>query len=148
MSEAIDLTACDREPITIPGSIQPHGVLLVLRGSNLTVVQASANAQLFLDIAPREMLGHTVGQWFDKASAQTLSETAQQDDPGQTNPLLLTGRVNPDQRFDGILHRSGIDVILELERAQPGVVGPSVRGSLPKLQDASTEAEACWIAAK
>ena len=24
-----DLTTCDREPIHIPGSIQPHGVLLV-----------------------------------------------------------------------------------------------------------------------
>ena len=25
-----DLTDCDREPIHIPGTIQPHGVLLVL----------------------------------------------------------------------------------------------------------------------
>jgi light-regulated signal transduction histidine kinase (bacteriophytochrome) len=25
----IDLSECDREPIHVPGSIQPHGVLLV-----------------------------------------------------------------------------------------------------------------------
>ena len=28
-STALDLTACDREPIHIPGSIQPHGLLLI-----------------------------------------------------------------------------------------------------------------------
>ncbi|MGN6725364.1 MAG: hypothetical protein ACTHLZ_05570, partial [Tepidisphaeraceae bacterium] len=30
MANTIDLTNCDREPIHIPGSIQPHGALLVL----------------------------------------------------------------------------------------------------------------------
>ena len=29
MRSAVDLTTCDREPIHIPGSIQPHGYLLV-----------------------------------------------------------------------------------------------------------------------
>ncbi len=52
MNESIDLTDCEHEPITIPGSIQPHGVLLVLRGTGLTVIQASANLPLFLDVAP------------------------------------------------------------------------------------------------
>ena len=36
-----DLTNCDREPIHIPGAIQPHGVLLVLREPSLTICQAS-----------------------------------------------------------------------------------------------------------
>jgi light-regulated signal transduction histidine kinase (bacteriophytochrome)/CheY-like chemotaxis protein len=148
MNEAIDLTDCENEPITIPGSIQPHGLLLVLRGSGLTVVQASTNLPLFLGVAPREMLGQPVGQWFDEASAQALGEASQWDDPGGANPLLLSGRGTSDERFDGILHRCGADFILELERVQPGVVVPSVRGALPKLQNASTEAEVCWIAAK
>ena len=26
----VDLTACDREPIHIPGAIQPHGLMLVV----------------------------------------------------------------------------------------------------------------------
>jgi PAS fold len=61
VNEAIDLTDCENEPITIPGSIQPHGILLALRGSGLTVVKASANLPLFLGVAPREMLGQPVG---------------------------------------------------------------------------------------
>jgi len=105
MDEAIDITSCEREPITIPGSIQPHGVLLVLRGIGLTVVQVSTNSQLFLNVAPDEMLGQPVGQWFDETSARALGEAAGQDDPGRTNPSLLVGRFKPDDLFDGILHR-------------------------------------------
>ena len=41
--EAGDLSTCDREPIHIPGSIQPHGVLLSLDESSLAVLQASEN---------------------------------------------------------------------------------------------------------
>lgn len=29
-----DLTSCDREPIHIPGSIQPHGVMLVCNAAS------------------------------------------------------------------------------------------------------------------
>jgi light-regulated signal transduction histidine kinase (bacteriophytochrome) len=43
MSELPDLTACDREPIHIPGSIQPHGALLVVDAATRTILQASEN---------------------------------------------------------------------------------------------------------
>jgi chemotaxis family two-component system sensor kinase Cph1 len=148
MNESIDLTRCEHEPITIPGSIQPYGVLLVLRGTGLTVVRASANVALFLGVTPSVMLGRPVGRWFDEASANRLSEVGQWDDPGRANPLLLVGRSAPAERFDGILHGCGADLILELERVQPGVGITSVRGALPKLQEALMEAEVCWIAAK
>jgi light-regulated signal transduction histidine kinase (bacteriophytochrome)/CheY-like chemotaxis protein len=148
MNEPIDLTDCEREPITTPGSIQPHGVLLVLRGTGLTVIQASANLSLFLGIAPSVMLGQAVGRWFDEASANRLDQVAQREDPDRANPLLLLSRFAPNNRFDGILHRCGADLILELERVQPSEVTSSVRGALPKLQEALTEAEACWTAAK
>lgn len=31
----VDLTNCEQEPIHLPGSIQPHGVLLVLKEADL-----------------------------------------------------------------------------------------------------------------
>ena len=73
---------------------------------------------------------------------------AHRDDPCRGNPLLLVGRSAPYERFDGILHRCGADLILELERMQPSEVMSSVRGALSRLQAALTEAEACRIAAK
>lgn len=32
LAESIDLTNCDKEPIHIPGYIQPHGVLIAVAG--------------------------------------------------------------------------------------------------------------------
>jgi len=51
---APDVADCANEPIHIPGSIQPHGALLVLDPADRHVLQASANASAMLgaDIAP------------------------------------------------------------------------------------------------
>ena len=38
---AIDLSDCEREPIRAPGSIQPHGALVVLHEPDLVVTAAS-----------------------------------------------------------------------------------------------------------
>jgi len=43
MSKLPDLTSCDREPIHIPGSVQPHGALLVVDVATNTILQASEN---------------------------------------------------------------------------------------------------------
>ena len=43
LGKPIDLTNCDREPIHIPGLIQPYGFLLCLDSQSRRVVQASAN---------------------------------------------------------------------------------------------------------
>ena len=40
----VDLTSCDREPIHIPGNIQPHGFLFVLAPETLQIRQMSVNA--------------------------------------------------------------------------------------------------------
>jgi two-component system, chemotaxis family, sensor kinase Cph1 len=39
MSSSLDLSQCDREPIHIPGSIQPHGTLFTIDPASLKVVQ-------------------------------------------------------------------------------------------------------------
>ncbi len=41
-TSASDLDACASEPIRIPGAIQPHGRLLVLRADSLAVSKRSA----------------------------------------------------------------------------------------------------------
>lgn len=42
--DPVDMDACAREPIHIPGSIQPYGVLLVIDPASGTIVQASSTA--------------------------------------------------------------------------------------------------------
>ncbi|MDP3495684.1 MAG: HWE histidine kinase domain-containing protein [Hyphomonadaceae bacterium] len=57
-----DLTNCDREPIHIPGSIQPHGAMLVYDAVQQVVTHASANAA--------DLLG--AGAGADAVPGQTL----------------------------------------------------------------------------
>lgn len=48
---------CAQEPIQLPGSIQPQGFLLVLDEADLRILQASENAERWLGLPARELLG-------------------------------------------------------------------------------------------
>lgn len=52
-----DLTQCEREPIHIPGSIQPHGVLLAVGTADGRLTQASANAGELFGLPLDQLLG-------------------------------------------------------------------------------------------
>lgn len=43
-----DISTCEREPIQIPGSVQPHGALLVIDPATLNILQAAGDTQKFL----------------------------------------------------------------------------------------------------
>jgi len=55
-----DLTNCERELIHLAGSVQPHGVLLVLSEPDLVVVQASANAALLFGLPVERLLNRAL----------------------------------------------------------------------------------------
>jgi two-component system, chemotaxis family, sensor kinase Cph1 len=63
-AETVDLTNCDREPIHIPGAIQPHGILLVVSRSEWKITQISHNTQGFLGIEPEQLLGQPLNPTF------------------------------------------------------------------------------------
>jgi chemotaxis family two-component system sensor kinase Cph1 len=56
------LETCDSEPVSTPGCIQAHGAMLVLRKSDLKILQASENTLEFLGVAAEELLSHPVGR--------------------------------------------------------------------------------------
>lgn len=51
------LTNCDREPIHIPGSIQPHGYLLAIKPTTGQIVAASENCAGFTNAPVEDILG-------------------------------------------------------------------------------------------
>ncbi len=111
-----DLSTCAHEPIHIPGSIQPHGLLFVLEEPELLVSQASANARILFGC---DVLGKSLNGLFGKQWAELLQagiETAALD----RNPLYLrtiTASIRAESHsFHAIAHRSqdGL-LILELE---------------------------------
>jgi chemotaxis family two-component system sensor kinase Cph1 len=117
-AEAIQsaLAICEREPIHIPGAIQAHGVLLALRSSDFTILQASENATELLGISHRDLIHQPLSRIMDIRPVELASQDLAERTPRLLNPmpleLILNGKVN---RFDGILHRSGHVLILELE---------------------------------
>ena len=60
MNIEVDLTNCDREPIHIPGSVQPFGFLLALL-PDFTISIASESVKRHLGIAVGELLQCPVG---------------------------------------------------------------------------------------
>lgn len=55
-AQAVELTGSEAEPIHMPGSIQPHGILFVLTEATLRIVQVSINVFKFLGIPAEELL--------------------------------------------------------------------------------------------
>jgi two-component system, chemotaxis family, sensor kinase Cph1 len=110
-----DLSNCEREQIQLPGSIQPHGALLVVREPDLTVVQSSANAVNFLCLT-REVIGRTLDQMPGDLCERIrphLSETH------HAIPIAVRCRIgSPAREYDGLLHRPPEGgLIIELEPA-------------------------------
>ncbi len=112
----LDLNECDKEPIHIPGVVQPHGVILVLDPDTLVVQKCSANTLDLLHVAPDQLLGRPFTEWVDPEVRTHFPEALQPTDRQFSNPLHVPV-CPPDLRldFDGIVHRTDDALILELE---------------------------------
>ena len=126
---AHDLTSCDREPIHIPGSIQPHGILLVA-GADLTIVAGAG-------LIETALASDWLGRHLDDLLAQSVAD-ALRDRPASASLALaqvqgLTGS------FDITAHRSGDVLIVELEPA-PSVL-PSSIDVLSAMEEAAASFE-------
>ena len=60
----LDIATCDREPIHIPGAIQPHGFLLALDTTTWAVRYASENVRNYLHVSATAALGRPVEKLF------------------------------------------------------------------------------------
>ncbi len=145
--QTVDLTNCDREPIHIPGLIQPHGVLLVLQASTLEIIQVSNNTKELLDRQPQELLDQPLSDLLDSEQIVALEECLSGDFES-INPLdiYIKGK-SQLLRFDGIVHQFDGLVLLELEQkttsGKPDFFDfyRQVRGTINKIQKAPTRRE-------
>jgi two-component system, chemotaxis family, sensor kinase Cph1 len=136
----VDLTDCDREPIHIPGTIQPFGVLFVLAEPSLTVTQVSENVGDHLPVGVEEVLGHPLTRLLDMASVEAVTEALGDEHWHDMNPLQIGAH---EKQFDGIVHRHEGAAILELEpNPGPPIAMPHpFRPALMRLQRVATLAE-------
>lgn len=90
MTFQVDLTNCDREPIHIPGSIQPHGAMLVCEGLPLRVTAASANLASFLGLPPGDPVGADLVDLLGEETAHRVVNAAAKS-MSPSSPGLLFG---------------------------------------------------------
>ncbi|MBK5438764.1 GAF domain-containing protein [Pseudomonas sp. TH32] len=131
------LDDCASEPIHIPGSIQPHGLLLTLSEPALEVLQASSNLSVALGLDAERVSGQALASVLgSKAAAKVIQALADLDaDEDELHQLTLEGYA-----YDILLHRHQGLLVLELERAmtvQHSAVGQLGR-TLRRLQSAKT----------
>jgi chemotaxis family two-component system sensor kinase Cph1 len=72
LCEPADLSNCDLEPIHIPASIQPHGVLVVLREPELTITQISANVREYFDRPVDAVLEQPLAALFNASEFEAI----------------------------------------------------------------------------
>jgi hypothetical protein len=104
-----DLSNCERELIHLPGSIQPHGVVLVLSPDGRRILQASANTAALMGVpADRLLDGSLEGLGGDLPGR---IRTRIRDGVGG-EPLPLRGTLAPEgvgpRGFEALLHRNEV----------------------------------------
>lgn len=104
------------QPLHLLGFIQPHGVLMSLKSSNLKVLQVSDNVSDVLNILPEDCLDQEISQFLNNEDVDKIQKYINET----TNiPLPLKITVN-NILLDAIIHRNihGF-FILELEPIKP-----------------------------
>ncbi len=109
---------CANEPIHIPGSVQPHGLLFVLRTGTLVIEQVSENASALIGRSPHDLLGTRFLDLIDPGASTTVEQLIHDAASSYVNPFRVPLHVGAKRVvFDGIAHiQPGDLTVLELER--------------------------------
>jgi diguanylate cyclase (GGDEF)-like protein len=114
---ALELARCADEPIHIPGSIQPHGVLIAADARSLAITHISGNFSAS-GLTPELALGRKLPEVIGAAGCAAILEGLGGDPPlcGTVVSRLLA---MPDGTRGALAHCNGEKIIIELEPALP-----------------------------
>ncbi|OUL35923.1 cyanobacterial phytochrome A [Nostoc sp. T09] len=113
-AQTASLTNHDRKPIHIPGSIQPHGVLLAL-SPQLDILQVSDNTLDYLGRTTQELLGQPLNTLLAQEQVAAIRQCWSKKVDSVTSYKVSIITLNQERYFDCIVHRTEDVVILELE---------------------------------
>jgi light-regulated signal transduction histidine kinase (bacteriophytochrome) len=152
--EAVDLDNCAREPIHIPGSVQPRGVLLVVQERGSVVLQCSANVDGVLGRPVEAVLGAPLAEALGEPAARVVLEqlAAVQDHRTRNPGLVQVATGGTTVLLDVVVHRPppataadpGPVYVVELERAdgpRPLTFGSTYEGVRDAIADLSRASE-------
>lgn len=146
----LTLTNCDSEPVQMPGCIQAHGAMLVLRLADLTILQASENTAQHLGVAPEQLLGQAVAKVVGATNVTRLHEVLKSE-PIECNALyVFTLRAHEGAAaLDVCVHTIEGVAVLEFEATSRAGnhanddIFTLVRSAVCRLQAANSVREFC-----
>lgn len=150
-----DLTNCDREPIHVPGAIQPHGVLLALSRDLREVVVASTNTAGCLGTPVGGILGCAPADLLGAEIAATVAGRVAAGLPNE--PLVVRMPPTAAGTLAGVevdvhLFVSGERLVVELEPVVGAGTVPltygSARGAMSRLASATSIVDLSAVLAK
>lgn len=114
---AVDISNCDREPIHVPGTIQPYGFLVALTADWL-VSRVSANSGEFIGLTPADMLGRPISDLFRGEAIHSLrNRITLLRGPDAVERIFSLSLIEGLPPFDVAVHFSGSLVVIEAEPA-------------------------------
>lgn len=123
---AVDLTACDREPIHLISAIQPTGFLVAV-STDWLISRVSANAPQFLGLPVEQLLGSSLRELFDPEAVHTLrNRLARFRHDDSIERAFGVSLLPQGERFDIAVHMSNGEVVIEAEPSEAvGEMNPS-----------------------
>ncbi len=116
-AEPVDPLLCEREPIHIPGSIQPNAVMLAADAGTLEILAHSTNVRDVLSHAPERIAGLSLSDVLPSAFVETIRQrlaSATLDD-GRSIRRTLKLADDAGASYYAIVHAHSGRVIVELE---------------------------------
>lgn len=160
-SVEISLTECEREPIHIPGTIQPFGVLLTVEPDSLRIHNASENCLGFWGISAQDLIGKSFDELLLSDEAAQLRHYLHQPNLKDQSfiplrlPSLLSTRAELREIWNLSAHKHLGIVFLELERVVMKEISATslpfhrkVREVIQSLQQAKSLKQLCDAAVR
>jgi diguanylate cyclase (GGDEF)-like protein len=146
----LDLSLCEREPIHIPGAIQPHGALIAARADGLLVSHASANLATILGRPADSMLGRPLQDAIGEAACRILHGSLRRDGIALGKVFALPGPKGSPLHLHA--HRSNQTICVDIEprHIESGPRSPIIMAQsvLETFNQATSRAELCELAVR
>ncbi|ULH16971.1 ATP-binding protein (plasmid) [Deinococcus sp. KNUC1210] len=139
---------CEREPIHIPGSIQPHGAVVTVDAATHLIQQVSLNAGLHLGQLPEALLGQELSLLVSEPAVQDLVAALPTGIPDHVQYRVILEL--SAGRTALTAHRTADLLILEFEAAEAEhATGPqALRNAVFALESAPSLLDLADVAAR
>ncbi len=114
-SNIADPNDYENKLINIPGSIQPHGMLIALKDPELKIIKVSANTKEYLGIPADELLEKTLKSCLNIDRIEAIADFWQEKFASINSLKIEILNSKKHKYFDATIHRTKQEIILELE---------------------------------